>query len=1039
MKLWAGRNCGAKLRRRRPRALALAWLLAALLSPAAALNPNLQISQYAHTAWRIQDGVFRGTPNAITQTRDGYLWIGTEAGLLRFDGVQFAPWIPPAGQALPTAAIASLLAARDGSLWIGTKTGLAHWAQGKLTILADAGGFIESMVEDSQGVWLVRSQIRDGRSLCQVSGDSVHCYGSEDGMPFPYAQALAWDGEENLWIGSSLGLCRWKAQACETHLPPALKVAQGLAGVSSILAGPQELWVGIKRSGPGLGLQQFAKGQWKDIVLPGFRGSNFEVNSLFQDRDGALWVGTTGQGIYRLAAGRAENFGSMDGLTSDAVTHFFQDREGNLWIVTNRGIDRLRDFRVTTFSKGEGLTTEDAGSVVAARDGTVWIGNARGLNLYRDGKLSAIEEGHGLPGRLVTALLEDHAGRLWMGIDRTLAVYEQGRFRPIAKPDGSPLGIVRALAEDIHHHVWVSVTQPALFRIEDFQVREEIGALQIPRTRALAAAPDGGVFVGLSDGNFGRFEQGRFKVLDLHAQKPKTVRNLLAEKDGSVWISKEDGLVLWKEGQVQTLSSRNGLPCDSVFAAIRDQSGALWLDAECGFVSIAAAELEKWRKQPQTQVNVLLLDVFDGAQPALTNFGPQAALAPDGKLWFVNDTVVQMVDPGRLARNEIQPPVHIQQIIADRKGYSPGRELHFPALTHDIQIDYTALSLVMPERVRFRYRLEGHDTDWQEPEGRRQAFYSELPPGHYKFRVIASNNDGVWNETGAAQEFTIAPAFFQSKWFYLSSALSAAGLLWLFYTLRVRQLAGQLQARLEERLQERERIARDLHDTLLQGIFSAAIELEIAEDRLPANSEVKPLLQHVLEIMRKVGNEGRNTIRSLRSTRAGTDGLEESLSQIQKQFLLQKDVAFHVAAEGEPRPLSPLVRDEIYSIGREAVVNAFRHARARRIEVEVEYTARYFRLQVRDNGSGIDGQTLLTGREGHWGLAGMRERAEKIGARFEVLSRVGSGTDVELSLPGRIAYESAAATWFPAWFAQLWKSKNVRNWPPDNKRESRLP
>jgi signal transduction histidine kinase len=253
--------------------------------------------------------------------------------------------------------------------------------------------------------------------------------------------------------------------------------------------------------------------------------------------------------------------------------------------------------------------------------------------------------------------------------------------------------------------------------------------------------------------------------------------------------------------------------------------------------------------------------------------------------------------------------------------------------------------------------------------------------------------------------------------------------------LRVRQLAAGLQARLEERLEERERIARDLHDTLLQGIFSAAIELEIAEDRMPADSQAKPLVQHALEVMRKVGKEGRNTIRSLRSTHSQRDGLEESLSRVQKQFVLKKDVAFHVEAEGEPRPLRPLIRDEIYSIGREAVVNAFRHSRGQTIEVGVQYSARDLRLVVRDDGCGIDEAVLRTGREGHWGLTGMRERAEKIGAKLEVLSRIGGGTEVQLSVAGKIAYEASSASWLPRWWA-VWRGRRAsQNIPPDDKKE----
>jgi signal transduction histidine kinase/ligand-binding sensor domain-containing protein len=1009
--------------------------------PAFALNPDRQISQYSHTAWRIQDGVFSGAPSAIAQTSDGYLWIGTESGLVRFDGVRFVPWVPPRGQQLPSSAVSSLLAASDGSLWIGMRAGLAHWKEDKLTTFPEVSVFVESILEDRSGaIWITRSQLRDDKGpLCQVIADSLHCHGSAEGISFLYAQPLATDSLGNLWIGSSLGIVRWKPGSSATYLSPGLRDSKGLAGVSAIAAGPQGvLWVGMERSGKGLGLQRLVEGQWKDTILPGMNGTAIEVSALLTDREGSLWVGTTSHGIYRIAAGKADHFASTDGLSSDSVSRLFEDREGNLWIVTNRGMDRFRGTQVTSFSKREGLTTEYAGSVVAARDGTVWIGNARALNFIRNGKLSAIEEGKGLPGRRVTALFVDHAGRLWVGIDNGLTVYEQGKFRSVKKPDGSPLGVVRSIVEDTEQNIWATSTKPVLFRIRDLQVRDEIPTSQVPRTRTLAADPKGGIWVAPPDGSLARYRQGHLQAFDTHQKKDSAwIRNILAEPDGSVWATREEGLIGWKDGRIQTLSSRNGLPCDSVFTVIRDQSGSLWLSTQCGYIVIAQSELDKWWKAPDTQVNFRVFDVFDGAQPARTNFNPSAARTPDGKLWFVNETILQMIDPSRLSRNELQPPVHVEQIIADRKPYAAGTVVRLPARTRDIQIDYTALSLVVPEKVFFRYKLDGHDTGWEEAGTRREAFYSDLPPGNYQFRVIACNNDGVWNETGATQSFTIAPAFVQTGWFLVACLISAMGLLWLLYTLRVRRLATQLQARLEERLQERERMARDLHDTLLQGIFSASIQLEIVEDRLPADSGVKPLVQQVLELTRKVGKDGRTTIRSLRSSH-GTDGLEEALSQIQKQFPSQSSVGFSVVAEGEPRVLRPMIRDEVYSIGREAVINAFRHSRAKRIEVEVEYGSRYLRMLVRDDGQGIDEQMLRTGREGHWGLPGMRERADKMGAKLQVLSRVGAGTEIDLLVPGKFAFDSIPSVWLPEWLNQWLARKSDKDGAPDGKKERRL-
>jgi signal transduction histidine kinase/ligand-binding sensor domain-containing protein len=1013
------------IRIRRVLRLLLPVGLLLLCPPLLALDPSRQISQYAHTAWRVQDGAFSGTPHAITQTVDGYLWIGTEGGLLRFDGVRFVSWISSDGKQLPSRRIYSLLGASDGSLWIGTGIGLARSKNGEsIDYSAAAPGFIEAILEDANGtVWMTRSQVgTDTRGpLCSIGGNDVHCHGEEAGIPFHYAQPLTRDDLGNLWIGSSLGVCRWTSGSTNTYLPPALKNAKGLSGVAAITAARDgTLWVGMRQTGADLGLQQLINGTWKSVAMPGLDGSKISVSALLMDREGGLWIGTENQGIYRVHDGKADHFGSADGLSSNSVNGFYEDHEGDLWAVTTRGIDRFHETRVESFSIREGMTGDEVGSVLTSRDGTVWIGNVGGLNRLRHGELSAVTARNGLPGRLVTSLLEDHSGRLWVGVDDGLTVYENGRFRAIHKPDGSPLGVVTAMTEDVEHNVWVEVTQPALFRIRDFQVREEIDPPKIPRTLSIDADPKGGIWLGLLNGNLAHYRQN---VLEMFSPNHGRIRNLLVDADGSAWAATEQGAVRWNQGKLNILDSRNDLPCDSIFAVARDNMNSLWLDSECGMLQIDDTELEKWWQQPDAKVKVKTLDVFDGAQPALTNFRPEVSKSTDGKLYFANDDILQMIDPNHLAKNELPPPVHVEQVIADQKKYSPTAELQLPALTRNLEIDYTALSLVAPEKVHFRYKLEGHDTDWQDPGTRRQASYNDLRPGKYRFRVIASNNDGVWNDAGATLSFTVLPAFFQTAWFWTLCCISAAGVLWLMYSRRVRQLATEMQTRLEERLEEREAIARDLHDTLLQGFFSAAMQLDVANDCLPADSPAKPIVQRVIELMNQVGQEGRNTIRSLRSPLRGSHDLEQALSQIREEFPGAGNVDFSFVVEGMPRLLNPIVWDEVYRLGREAITNAFRHSGARKIEVEIEYAARYLRLIVRDDGCGIDEHMLQSGREGHWGLSGMRERAEKIRAKLLVLSRPGAGTEVQLSIPGRVAFETAPDR-FSKWLSGLFQKKN---------------
>lgn len=1007
------------------RAFLLGLIALACCVSAGALDQGQRLSQYAHAAWRIQDGFFSGAPQAITQTADGYLWIGTEGGLVRFDGMRFVRWTPPDGKQLPSVRIHSLLGARDGSLWIGTSRGLAKWDNSALANVEGESAFIESIIEDPEGnIWVTRSQVHDDSGpLCEVHGNGLHCLGRAEGIPFVYAQPLFRDTQGSLWLGSSTGLCRWKPGDAKAYLTEDLRRNNLLAGVSAIESGPDgSVLVGIK-SGKGFGLQQLREGRWKPYVLPGFNKGEATVTALLRDRAGGLWIGTQNQGIYRVRGGEADHFDNADGLSSDSVQGFYEDREGNLWVATSRGIDRFHETRVASFSMREGLTSEDVDSVLAARDGTIWIGNVEALNFLRDGKVSAIREGDGLPGRLITSLFEDHQGRLWVGVDDGLLVYERGRFQAVTTADGKPLGVVTAITEDVAHSIWAAVTKPALFRIQDLKVRDELTPPGIPRVMSLAADSSDGIWLGFSSGALGRYSQGKLQIMPTTHPVNHAVRSLLAEADGSVWESTQDGAFLWREGKERILNSQNGLPCDEVYTVLKDNRGSLWLDTQCGFVVIDGPELSRWWQEPNVAPRVNTFDVFDGAQPGLTNFRPEASKSPDGKLWFANENILQVIDPEHLAGNSVPPPVHVERIVADHKTYLPGGNVRLPAHTRDIEIDYTALSLVAPEKVRFRYKLENHDSDWQDPQNRRQAFYTDLIPGNYRFHVVAANNDNVWNDAGAELELVVSPAFYQTAWFRLACLVVFVGVLWLVYMLRLRNLAARIQARFEERLEERERIARNLHDTLLQGIYSASIHFELANNRLPEDSPAKRVTQRGLELLGEVSRGGRDALRTLRSREPEIDDLEQALSRLRKEFALPETTEFRVTAQGEPRLLTPLIRDEAYLIVREAVVNAIRHSHADQIAVEVDYSSRTLLVSVRDNGCGIDDQILKTGREGHWGLAGMRERAERIGATLEVLSRVNSGTEIQLSISGKTAYRPTPNGGRWSWLARFFPGK----------------
>jgi signal transduction histidine kinase len=569
--------------------------------------------------------------------------------------------------------------------------------------------------------------------------------------------------------------------------------------------------------------------------------------------------------------------------------------------------------------------------------------------------------------------------------------------------DGSPLGIIFSIAEDGRHDIWVRAG-PNLDRIRDFKVQEEITSPQIPTSYILAATPDGSAVLGLVDGDLIFYKDGRTTTIASHETgNTRQIRDLLVDPDGSVWGTTVDELAWWKDGVRHNLGVRNGLPCDGIFALVKDKLGSIWLYTRCGLVSITKSQLDWWCEHPDGAVKTTLLDIFEGVQPGLTALKPQAARTPDGRLWFVNGNVLQMIDPSSLKKNEIPPPVHIEEVVADRTTYPAVENLRLPALTRDLRIDYTALSFVEPKKVRFRYRLEGHDTGWQEAGTRRQAFFTNLPPGHYRFHVMACNNDGVWNEAGATLAFSVAPAWYQTRLFIFLSVLSVLLLGWLFYALRIRQIAAAMSARFDERLAERTWLAQELHDTLLQTIQGSKMVADDALDETEDPTRLRREMERVAGWLGQAVQEGRAALHSLRASTIETMDLASGLRDAANNSPVHGSMKVEFRVSGVPREMHPIVRDEVYRIGYEAIRNAGMHSGASRLVVELTY-AQDLILRVMDNGKGIASDIAESGKEGHFGLQGMRERAARIDGKFSLVTSPRSGTEITLTIPGRTVF-----------------------------------
>ena len=575
---------------------------------------------------------------------------------------------------------------------------------------------------------------------------------------------------------------------------------------------------------------------------------------------------------------------------------------------------------------------------------------------------------------------------------------------------------------------------------------------------------DGAVWAGTLSGGISRLKDG---VMTTYTTADGLVSNSIAAieegADGTMWFATRGGLNALSHGKMRTYRINDGLPSEDVISLLQDVDGTLWIGTAGGLAGFRANEIHRGQSLAESlrepvfalgednkgwlwittanhvlRVNRDRLLSGELGNGDIREYGVADGLLgmegvrrnrslvvdPHSRIWFSLNRGLSVVDPGRVS--DALPAIsHVEEVSADGTPVSAKSELRIPGPSRRLVFSYTGISLAVPERIRFRYMLEGFDRRWSDATTTRQAIYTNLSPGSYRFSVMSSNSDGLWNGSEATISFRIEPAFWQAWWFQLSYVLTFALITWMLYYLRLRHLSRQMQARLEERLEERESIARDLHDTLLQGFVSAAMQLDVANDRLGPESPAKPIVERVIQLMNQVSEDGRNTIRSLRSSKRTLPDIEQALSRIGQECVTEQHVDFRVVAEGMPRSLHPAIRDEAYCIGREAVTNAFRHSGASRIEVEVDYGSRHLRILVRDNGCGINAQVLETGREGHWGLPGMRERAERIGAKLTVSSRTGSGTDVDLSIPDQVAYESSSSYRWPKWFRKLFPGKTA--------------
>ena len=969
------------------------------------LDPNRSIAQFIHRRWN-RSSFPAGEVHAVAQTSDGYLWIGAENGLFRFDGVSFRRFDFSTSTPYPAGPVLALRADARGGLWVLLESpGLLRLYNGVFE--APIPGAV--LLTGARGLGLGAS----GEVLVVRPPDLLH---DRDG-----------------------------------HLQPILPGAGG-DGTSIAEAADGTVWVGTLT----LGVAMYRNG--KTTQLPGLPDS--KVNCIEPSPRGDLWIGTD-QGLAHWDGVRVVPRDVPPALAHTRILSLARDSESNLWVGTPEGLARIDRFGNLALEPAAGRG-RPVNAIFEDRERNLWVGRQDGLEQYHDTAFFAYEPATrdvaGNEGPLYT----DLSGRVWYGPSSGGLAWIQGGARGRVGEFGGD--VIYALAGG-DGEVWAGTRHSGLSRVRrqgsTYSVRAFGAADGLAKgpVVALCRQRDGTVWAGTLNGGLSRIRGDRIVTFTTATGLTSNSVTAIAEvPDGTLWIATANGIQTMANGAFVARPNQDELPPGRVNSLVWDTAGVLWIATDSGLAFAKADRVVAVRNPPANLQAPILGLAEDGRgyiwivtdshvvraarQALLTGAGSAPALrefdTADGlpstegvrrdrsvlqdssqRIWLSLGGGLCVVDPIRVTDTTAPAISHVEGVAVDGERLASWNALRLASGHRRVAFDFIGLSLGSPDRVRYRYRLDPLDSEWTEPTAARQAVYANMSPGKYRFRVVASNGDGVFNGGETAVSLEVVPRFWQLLWFQFAAGMVTLLAALAIYRLRLRRLAAELNMRFEERLAERTRIAQELHDTLLQGVLSISLQLQVAASAVPAESKAKPILTRVVQLVQQVIDEGRNTVRGLRTEPQEVLPLEVALSQVPAEVPSFDEGAghaeFHVAVEGDSRPLHPLLRDEVYRIGREAIINAFRHSGGSHIEVEMRYSTHQFQLFVRDNGTGIDSHVLQFGREKHWGLIGMRERAERIGAKLHVMSRDSAGTEIQLDVPSHVAFRDELPrerTWF---------------------------
>ncbi|WP_416760369.1 two-component regulator propeller domain-containing protein [Roseateles sp. So40a] len=1014
------------------------------------------LDQLFHTGWGAREG-FHGPVMGLAQTTDGYLWVGTSQGLFRFDGVRFERFETLAGETLQSKAVLSLFATPDNGLWVGFMSGGAAFVRDGHILSSEPakegfGASTRAFVREKDGtIWAANS-----RGVFRREGERWKEMGKAENYPAvgpgQYTMDLQIDGDGNIWAFTTKGmLVRPAGQTRFVDVPtpnrrPSYAAVDPQGRIWARMNGPH--YVRLPRPNVPSDVMGSGRPVHTSMFMPIF------------DRDGYLWYGafdgivrervsdrpidtddelpanvgapppmplvplTAASSVTPGSAAQAYNFEApalqrltpSQGLTGDRVLKVFQDREGSIWIGTNAGLDRLRSTRVSTFQFPVRTSTL---AMAAGPKGDVWFTSRLGvLHLNAAGQGSDLEL---FPSESISMskVLVDHAGTVWVGDQAGLSrLTPDGRYvneLKAAVPDWN--GGVTDLMEDSTGTIWLMAQMfGPMRRSPDGKWEKLAGQRGFPNATFHCMALDlqGRIWLGSGANRLFRVEPGD-QLTRITEKEGVNVGDLMAITPGKghLWIGGSNGVQRRDDnGSFHTLKAQSDEAFNDVSGIVETPEGDLWLNGQAGITRVLAADVRRAMSDPTYRVPVLQLGTQDGLPGrAETSFPLNTALrTPDGRLWFSLTNALVTIDPATLKNDTAPPAVDVQRVMVNGIALQPTKA-HFveaDAGTRDLQIDYASMSLAVPERARFRYRLRGLETEWHDAGARRQAFYTNLGPGRYDFEVQATHDDIAWSATPAAMAIDIPPTFTQSKTFRVLCVLAALALIALLAWLRLRQLEGRALERYRARLEERTRIAQDLHDTLLQGFQGLLLRFQRVAWGIPNELPARAEMERVLDRADEIVIEGRHRITDLRQAPSDAGPLESALESLGKDLAEYHDARFTIEVEGTSRPLETCVRSELALVGREGLFNAFQHAQASCIALHLNYAETGFSLRIVDDGVGVPLQVQEEGqRPGHWGLSGMRERVLRLGGSFELRSAPGQGAEIIVSVPAALAYPSA--------------------------------